>query len=363
VFSNFFSVRDAAAAALKRRPLHEFVPQLLAGLVAPIKSQYQINWDLSGKISLTHALFQEGQSGNLLLVSHGLAIPRFDVQSVVKNDTVRVNPPEKAQSTVTSYVTGKSRAQAFREEIGKVSDFAAAREAHVRSINYGAEISNDRIFEVLKRSTGQKLEHEPLTWWKWWQGYNEYYWPRPTKSYYETGAREYYAQQVYFTHITGTRNYSCFLAGTPVRTETGTVKIESIQPGDRVLAQDQDTGELAYKVVLTTTLRPPAEMLKITGGGEEIVTTLGHPFWVSGHGWKMAKQLQEGDLLHSLGGAVKVEKIAPAGQERAHNLVVDDFNTYFVGQAGLLVHDNEFRKPTRAIVPGLVVEEQRQAAN
>jgi hypothetical protein len=33
--------------------------------------------------------------------------------------------------------------------------------------------------------------------------------------------------------------------------------------------------------------------------------------------------------------------------------VVDDDNTYFVGQSGLLVHDNEFRKPTRSIVPGL----------
>jgi hypothetical protein len=111
---------------------------------------------------------------------------------------------------------------------------------------------------------------------------------------------------------------------------------------------------LTYKVVLTTTLRPPAKMVQISAGGEEIYTTLGHPFWVSGQGWRMAKQLNEGDLLHGLGGATPIQSIAPAGEHQAHNLVVDDLNTYFVGRAGLLVHDNEFRKPTRSIVPGLV---------
>jgi hypothetical protein len=94
-------------------------------------------------------------------------------------------------------------------------------------------------------------------------------------------------------------------------------------------------------------------MLAIQIEGEKIVTTLGHPFWVAGHGWKMAKELKPGDLLHRLAGAVSISAIEPAPKAAAHNLVVDDFNTYFVGHAGLLVHDNEFRRPTRAIVPGL----------
>ena len=97
--------------------------------------------------------------------------------------------------------------------------------------------------------------------------------------------------------------------------------------------------------------------------GESIITTLGHPFWVSGQGWKMAKQLAVGDLLHSLHGAAPIEIVAPLdGKLAAHNLVVADFNTYFVGQSGLLVHDNEFRRPTRAIVPGLIAEEGTLAA-
>ena len=51
---------------------------------------------------------------------------------------------------------------------------------------------------------------------------------------------------------------------------------------------------------------------------------------------------------------MKIEKVEPAADAPAYNLVVDDFNTYFVGGQGLLVHDNNFRRPTRAIVPGLV---------
>jgi intein/homing endonuclease len=121
-----------------------------------------------------------------------------------------------------------------------------------------------------------------------------------------------------------------------------------------MLAQDQDTGELKYQVVLRTTLRPPTKMVQITAGSDKITATQGHPFWVDGHGWKMAKELAAGDLLHSLGGAVRIEKVEPAGEDKAYNLVVDDFNTYFVGQQGLLVHDNEFRKPTQSIVPGLI---------
>jgi hypothetical protein len=33
-------------------------------------------------------------------------------------------------------------------------------------------------------------------------------------------------------------------------------------------------------------------------------------------------------------------------------LQVEDFHSYFVGEHGLLVHDNELRRPTRAILPG-----------
>ena len=73
----------------------------------------------------------------------------------------------------------------------------------------------------------------------------------------------------------------------------------------------------------------------------------------------MTKQLEAGDRLHSLSGGVPVEQIetleAKSLEARvAYNLIVADFSTYFVAEQGLLVHDNTPRKPTAALLPGLV---------
>ena len=37
----------------------------------------------------------------------------------------------------------------------------------------------------------------------------------------------------------------------------------------------------------------------------------------------------------------------------AYNLIVADFDSYFVGDAAILVHDNTPRQPTAAVLPGL----------
>ena len=360
VLSDFLLTRSAATDALKKRPLHEYVPPLLAALVAPFKSQYQLRWDAEGRVQYVHAILQEGPSANQLLVTHQLSKPTV-VHSRSGKDTSRVvrrfprfNPKQVSDFKGATRTASLNSEGAFQDERAQIANQAANVEAQLRLANSQARSSNGRIFEVLEETTGEP-SRDPAVWWSWWQSHNEYSTYKPTKYAYGW-KNSYYASAFVHTHKegSGTQYISCFLAGTPVRTERGAVPIESIQPGDRVLAQDQDTGELTYKVVLKTTLRPPAKMLRITAGNDEVVTTLGHPFWVSGHGWKMAKELKTGDLLHTLGGAVKIESVAPAGEERAHNLVVDDFNTYFVGQAGCLVHDNEFRKPTQATVPGLV---------
>ena len=38
----------------------------------------------------------------------------------------------------------------------------------------------------------------------------------------------------------------------------------------------------------------------------------------------------------------------------AYNLIVADFDSYFVGDSAILVHDNTPRQPTSAVLPGLV---------
>jgi hypothetical protein len=105
---------------------------------------------------------------------------------------------------------------------------------------------------------------------------------------------------------------------------------------------------------LTPTVRPQTPVLQVSAGRTVIKTSLGHPFWVDGIGWQMAKELKVGQRLHAIGGAVVIDDIREADPADCFNLVVADFNTYFVGDARLLVHDNTLRGPTTAIVPGLL---------
>jgi hypothetical protein len=155
---------------------------------------------------------------------------------------------------------------------------------------------------------------------------------------------------------------SCFVRGTGVRTRSGLRPIERIQAGDLVLSQDVESGELTYRPVLSTTIRPPSPVRRIRVGDEVITATAGHPFWVTGHGWQMAKFLQAGDLIHGLAGSWPLQSADEAGEQEAYNLVVGDFHSYFVGEHGLLVHDNELRQPTRAILPGYRPEGQQRDA-
>jgi hypothetical protein len=133
-----------------------------------------------------------------------------------------------------------------------------------------------------------------------------------------------------------------------------------------VLSQDPDSGELAFKPVLGVTFRPPSRRLVIDLGPEKITTTLGHPFWVTGDGWRMAKELKVGSRLQGLEGPAPIESLegmeAPLPwYEGAYNLIVADFNTYFVGEHLLLVHDNTPRRPSTVAVPALLHSSPRRA--
>ena len=89
---------------------------------------------------------------------------------------------------------------------------------------------------------------------------------------------------------------------------------------------------------------------------ESLVASGGHPFWVLGKGWVLLRQLRSSQQLHGLDGAVPVVDVEPAPAAVTYNLVVDRFQTYFVGQDRVLCHDNSERRPTNALVPGLLKE-------
>lgn len=77
----------------------------------------------------------------------------------------------------------------------------------------------------------------------------------------------------------------CFVAGTLVTTEDGHKPIEEIQVGDKVLSEDELTGEVAVKTVTETYVNETDELIHIGVNGETISATPSHPFYVDKLGW------------------------------------------------------------------------------
>ena len=135
----------------------------------------------------------------------------------------------------------------------------------------------------------------------------------------------------------------CFVAGTLVLTVAGTVAIETIQVGDMVWAWDEETGEVAPKEVVETYVNETYELIHVFVDGEEIVTTPSHPFYSPVKGWTNAIHLRAGDILVLVNGEyVIVEKVQHEILETpvtVYNFQVEDYHTYYVSEAGVLVHN------------------------
>ncbi len=136
---------------------------------------------------------------------------------------------------------------------------------------------------------------------------------------------------------------ACFVAGTQIKTREGSKNIEDIRCGDYVLAEDPETGELAYKEVVQTFVRDTDKTIHVRADGIEIETTSEHPFWVEGKGFVSADSLHQGDVLRlSTGENAKVEHVWEDVLEEkvlVYNFEVEDFHTYFVSELGVLVHN------------------------
>ena len=133
------------------------------------------------------------------------------------------------------------------------------------------------------------------------------------------------------------------MAGTLIHTEDGLVPIEEIKPDQLVWAEDPATGERALKRVVCLFRNEKYELVHLQVNGENITTTVGHPFFVQGKGWVAAKELVVGDKLELLnGGEAYVDAIATeqcAEPVKVYNFEVEDFHTYFVGTGCILVHN------------------------
>lgn len=139
----------------------------------------------------------------------------------------------------------------------------------------------------------------------------------------------------------------CFEAGTPVATSAGAVAIENIAVGDSVLSYDYVTGEQSYKTVTATSVRQTNEVVSLTVGGEQIITTPRHPFYVVNsdtyHGYTAAQYISVGDSILTSNGeyatVTSVEKQILSQPINVYNFTVEDNHSYYVSESELLVHN------------------------
>jgi len=335
------AVREAAAQALTDRAADTYVPQLVGSMYSPVVSRFMAVNLPRGRIGYRHAFVREGENQQevMLLDTEYRRVP---LPGGDGRDTER-----RALENVGATATRLERAAAMQNR------FTAAL--------------NERLTWVLKTATGVDLPADPEAWWTWWSEQNEVFVSgskpvsivqrsRSVAMVDETSSGDLTGSGSGAGSGGGSQRLDCLAAGTPVWTAKGQLVIEQVRVGDLVLSQHAQTGELAYKPVLRTTVRPSGKLVRIQAAGEELQTSGGHLFWVAGQGWTKSRNIQSGHVLHTVSGPAYVSFVESGSEAETYNLVVADFNTYFVGDAKILSHDNTVRTPTRAVVPGLIAE-------
>ncbi len=312
VFSEWQPVRLAAAKKLRGRVWEAFVPQMLDTMFSPIQLHSQMEPGGNGTLIYRQLIFREG----------------YRVKQEMTLDSVL------GRGGLTAPVKFFDEGLALRGQ-----QMLAQRRWELALHNGPSRAWNWRLAVVLNVVTDQQLSSRPQVWWDWWDRYNE------TLTGEKPAQRGYRSEQWIVI--------SCFAAGTPVWTTDGPKPVEQIQVGDMVLSQNPNSGELCYKPVLRATERSAVELLTVQIGDQLFDCTGGHLFWSVGEGWSKARELAPETALHTVRGTARVEAVQPGPTKPTFNLVVADFNTYFVGQQKILVHDVTPREPTTTLVPGL----------
>ncbi|HXU81681.1 MAG TPA: DUF1592 domain-containing protein [Polyangia bacterium] len=140
----------------------------------------------------------------------------------------------------------------------------------------------------------------------------------------------------------------CFAAGTRIATPTGEVPIETLRPGDAVLAFDLG----AQRVVSSHVTAVQAHVDRIAGefsaGGRTLHLTSEHPIYLPARGsFVPAREVPAGSALLALssGGTARVALGRPfavaadARPQTVYDLTVDEQHDYFA--EGILVHNKQ----------------------
>jgi RHS repeat-associated protein len=138
----------------------------------------------------------------------------------------------------------------------------------------------------------------------------------------------------------------CFVAGTQVLTKDGSKNIEDITTDDFVLARDPETGVTSYKKVIDTIPAHDRVIWEVTvksvdGQTEAFETTDEHPWWIQGKGWTNTDKLIAGDYVEdAVQNKLVIISVVKTGKvDSTYNITVQDFQSYFVGDLQVLVHN------------------------
>ena len=132
-----------------------------------------------------------------------------------------------------------------------------------------------------------------------------------------------------------------FVAGTLIHTNKGLVPIENISIGDYVLSFDEKTSKQVYqKVIHLIQNEAEYELINIEiQGGEFFLSTPNHSFFIDGI-WKNASELSINQAVSLFRGYLPIVNISSGRQYTSvYNFTVSDTHTYYIGNAGVLVHN------------------------
>jgi hypothetical protein len=357
IFSQLKSTRKVAAGKLKPRKLEHFVPQLLSMTATPLRSRRMLYLNGNGSLLYRHVYLSETQSARRMSVfdhRHVSLLIRLPA-AVTPTTSLQGADSDSSYPLANAGAVLAARGRKRNDATQLARELAYRRQAAAEVANEAIAELNGRVAALLSVVSGKQFDNDARKYWKWWDDYAEVW------SYGEKpGYVEYHKSETLHIDVTAEfpsadgKKCSCLVAGTPVWTDRGPVAIDKVQIGDRVLSQNVETGELAYKPVLKTTVRPKRPLIALEIGPRTVRMTGGHPFWVPGKGWVKARNINEGMAMHDVTGTTAVRPVGTAKPEPTYNLIVADFHTYFVGETKVLSHDNTPIEPTNALVPGLL---------
>ncbi len=367
------SVRYAAIDQLKAKPFQEYVPQLLSEMQMPIEASVSIN-QIGNQIVNHYIYAQDTPYGDYerdyqtsrtipgqRYVSTDLYRRRtrqettyiparhreaFECNGHIVPASTTPARTNTRNETTTEYVdTLYAEHPAYRTNrrntLNRSKAQAAAADNQIARRNNALRVQNERIADVLNEVTGETLSAFPKSWWNWWGDYLDRHPDIAT-----VGARQQLNMALLNQQQRG------LARGTWVWTQLGKQPVEKVLPGDFVLAQGPQTGELAYKIVLAIANPQEITVTKIDLNGFALHAAPGHVIWTTGAGWQRVSKLSAGQSLHGAITENRIADVETAFDIESYDLIVDGFHTFFVGEQGLLVHDATPISPSGVALPG-----------